>query len=89
MAPLWQCDLISHKGAERVLALFHFYVYFSGRCSANGLTNHTTPHLEWAYDYCPSKYAWMAVFGLVLYLAFFAPGRKISALFALCQTLQT
>ena len=36
------------------------------------------PHLEWAYDYCPSKYAWMAVFGLVLYLAFFAPGKVLA-----------
>ncbi|XP_074645508.1 proton myo-inositol cotransporter-like isoform X3 [Tubulanus polymorphus] len=28
----------------------------------------------WAYSYCPTPYSWMAVAGLVIYLAFFAPG---------------
>ncbi len=38
------------------------------------MKNETISHLEWAYDFCPSRYSWMAMFGLVLYLAFFAPG---------------
>ncbi|XP_064633459.1 proton myo-inositol cotransporter-like isoform X2 [Lineus longissimus] len=44
--------------------------------SAAGRCNHTslpTP-LTWAYEYCPTPYSWMAIFGLVLYLMFFAPG---------------
>ncbi|GFO15459.1 solute carrier family 2 (facilitated glucose transporter), member 13 [Plakobranchus ocellatus] len=28
----------------------------------------------WALDYCLTSYSWMAIFGLVLYLMFFAPG---------------
>ena len=55
--------------------MMNYFLKFSGRCNSSGLEEHTIPHLEWAYDYCPSKYAWMAVFGLVLYLAFFAPGK--------------
>uniref|UniRef100_T1KLZ7 Major facilitator superfamily (MFS) profile domain-containing protein n=1 Tax=Tetranychus urticae TaxID=32264 RepID=T1KLZ7_TETUR len=30
--------------------------------------------LVWAYDWCPSKYAWLTIMGLCLYLFFFAPG---------------
>ncbi|ELU00716.1 hypothetical protein CAPTEDRAFT_175747 [Capitella teleta] len=41
----------------------------SGRCALN-----STSQTDWAYDYCPSSMAWMSTFGLVLYLAFFAPG---------------
>lgn len=41
----------------------------SGRCSGQ-----VTEQLHWAYGYCPSNYSWMATFGLVLYLIFFAPG---------------
>ena len=52
------------------------FVLYAGRCNASALKEHMTPHLEWAYDYCPSQYAWMAIFGLVLYLAFFAPGKQ-------------
>ncbi|XP_071960236.1 proton myo-inositol cotransporter-like isoform X2 [Antedon mediterranea] len=29
---------------------------------------------DWAFDYCPSPYAFLAVAGMVLYLMFFAPG---------------
>jgi len=44
----------------------------SGRCSRT--LDEQAPGLSWAYDYCPTQYAWMCMVGLVLYLAFFAPG---------------
>lgn len=28
----------------------------------------------WAYNWCPSRYSWMTILGLLLYLFFFAPG---------------
>ncbi|RVE71275.1 hypothetical protein OJAV_G00050200 [Oryzias javanicus] len=28
----------------------------------------------WAYNYCPTSYSWVVLMGLILYLAFFAPG---------------
>ncbi|XP_067349058.1 proton myo-inositol cotransporter-like isoform X2 [Channa argus] len=28
----------------------------------------------WAYNYCPTSYSWIVLLGLILYLAFFAPG---------------
>ncbi|XP_038563172.1 proton myo-inositol cotransporter-like isoform X5 [Micropterus salmoides] len=28
----------------------------------------------WAYNFCPTSYSWIVLLGLVLYLAFFAPG---------------
>eukprot|EP00064_Thunnus_orientalis_P008963 superscaffoldBa00001104_g8986 len=28
----------------------------------------------WAYNYCPTSYSWIVLTGLILYLAFFAPG---------------
>ncbi|KAM8974803.1 proton myo-inositol cotransporter [Pelodytes ibericus] len=43
-----------------------------GRC-----TNETTSKSEgsfWAYNYCPTSYSWTVLFGLILYLVFFAPG---------------
>ena len=43
-----------------------------GRCSAKEHLD----HLSWAYDYCPTKISWMATFGMVLYLACFAPGEE-------------
>jgi hypothetical protein len=33
--------------------------------------------ITWAYEYCPTAYAWMAMVGLVLYLVFFAPGKDV------------
>ncbi|XP_030646390.1 solute carrier family 2 member 13b [Chanos chanos] len=42
-----------------------------GRCS-NG-TNEVTGAF-WAYNYCPTSYSWIVLLGLILYLAFFAPG---------------
>ncbi|XP_010733777.2 proton myo-inositol cotransporter isoform X2 [Larimichthys crocea] len=42
-----------------------------GRCS-----NQTegTDNPIWAYNYCPTSYSWIVLLGLILYLAFFAPG---------------
>ncbi|TKS73915.1 Proton myo-inositol cotransporter [Collichthys lucidus] len=42
-----------------------------GRCS-----NQTegTDNPIWAYNYCPTSYSWVVLLGLILYLAFFAPG---------------
>ena len=36
------------------------------------LPSNATTH--WAYNYCPSKNAWLVVVALVCYIAFFAPG---------------
>ncbi len=44
-----------------------------GMCSSQA---NQTEGATWAYDYCPTSYSWMATFGLVLYLAFFAPGKR-------------
>ena len=43
-----------------------------GRCSANATAAGSST--VWAFEYCPTPYSWMAVFGLALYLLFFAPG---------------
>uniref|UniRef100_A0A8C1Z9V4 Proton myo-inositol cotransporter n=1 Tax=Cyprinus carpio TaxID=7962 RepID=A0A8C1Z9V4_CYPCA len=42
-----------------------------GRCS-NGTQE--SLGVFWAYNYCPTSYSWIVLLGLVLYLAFFAPG---------------
>uniref|UniRef100_A0A8C4REI9 Proton myo-inositol cotransporter n=1 Tax=Erpetoichthys calabaricus TaxID=27687 RepID=A0A8C4REI9_ERPCA len=42
-----------------------------GRCSN---TSNTAQGIFWAYNYCPTAYSWTALFGLILYLVFFAPG---------------
>ncbi|XP_065147264.1 solute carrier family 2 member 13b isoform X1 [Paramisgurnus dabryanus] len=42
-----------------------------GRCS-NGTQESTGAF--WAYNYCPTSYSWVVLLGLILYLAFFAPG---------------
>ncbi|XP_065184863.1 proton myo-inositol cotransporter-like [Sycon ciliatum] len=36
--------------------------------------NSTVDSTEWAYDYCPTQYAWLIVLALILYIAMFAPG---------------
>ena len=41
-----------------------------GRCNET----HRQGDLTWAYDYCPTSFAWMPMVGLVFYLIFFAPG---------------
>uniref|UniRef100_A0A7M4F8S5 Solute carrier family 2 member 13 n=1 Tax=Crocodylus porosus TaxID=8502 RepID=A0A7M4F8S5_CROPO len=43
-----------------------------GRCSNE--TMFKREDLFWAYNYCPTPYAWTALLGLILYLVFFAPG---------------
>lgn len=37
----------------------------------------------WAYNYCPMSYSWLVLLGLLLYLAFFAPGTETKALLSL------
>lgn len=39
----------------------------------------------WAYNYCPTSYSWLVLLGLLLYLAFFAPGMEIKALLSVCS----
>jgi len=41
-----------------------------GRCHGDSLHS----PLHWAYSFCPTQFAWMATFGLVVYLMFFALG---------------
>ena len=66
---------------------YNNYVHSTvGRCNVTVMTSSTTAaevrvagaaDVTWAYDYCPTDFAWMAVAGLVLYLIFFAPGTTI------------
>uniref|UniRef100_A0A4W4G813 Major facilitator superfamily (MFS) profile domain-containing protein n=1 Tax=Electrophorus electricus TaxID=8005 RepID=A0A4W4G813_ELEEL len=42
-----------------------------GRCSNS--TEAADPNL-WAYNFCPTSFSWLVLLGLILYLAFFAPG---------------
>ncbi|XP_011606020.1 proton myo-inositol cotransporter isoform X1 [Takifugu rubripes] len=42
-----------------------------GRCSNQ---SEAADGLFWAYNYCPTSYSWLVLLGLLLYLAFFAPG---------------
>ncbi|KAG7455753.1 hypothetical protein MATL_G00244440 [Megalops atlanticus] len=42
-----------------------------GRCSNSTQMREGT---YWAYNYCPTSYSWIVLLGLILYLAFFAPG---------------
>ncbi|XP_042563392.1 solute carrier family 2 member 13b isoform X2 [Clupea harengus] len=42
-----------------------------GRCN-NG--SQETSGTFWAYNYCPTRYSWIVLLGLLLYLASFAPG---------------
>ena len=42
-----------------------------GRCTKENVETET---VIYAFDYCPSDYSWLVVFGLCLYLFFFAPG---------------
>ncbi|XP_053372468.1 solute carrier family 2 member 13b isoform X1 [Clarias gariepinus] len=43
----------------------------SGRCSN---VTEENPNVLWAFNYCPTSYSWVVLLGLILYLAFFAPG---------------
>ncbi|XP_008289638.1 proton myo-inositol cotransporter isoform X3 [Stegastes partitus] len=42
-----------------------------GRCSNR---TEAADNPIWAYNYCPTSYSWIVLMGLILYLAFFAPG---------------
>lgn len=42
-----------------------------GRCSNQ---TEASDSLVWAYNFCPTSYSWIVLMGLILYLAFFAPG---------------
>ncbi len=44
------------------------------RCS-NGTQE--TAGAFWAYNYCPTSNSWIVLLGLILYLAFFAPGESL------------
>lgn len=44
-----------------------------GSCS-NISSEAMEPSYVWAYDYCPTSYSWMAILGIILYLACFSPG---------------
>jgi SP family myo-inositol transporter-like MFS transporter 13 len=48
-------------------------IALTGRCNKKLDVNEP---LTWAYEYCPTDYAWLAIFGLVLYLIAFAPGES-------------
>ncbi|XP_051889582.1 proton myo-inositol cotransporter-like isoform X3 [Pristis pectinata] len=43
-----------------------------GRCSNEA--EFKKEGLSWAFNFCPTKYSWTALMGLILYLVFFAPG---------------
>ncbi|XP_032895191.1 proton myo-inositol cotransporter isoform X1 [Amblyraja radiata] len=43
-----------------------------GRCSNE--SEFKKEGLSWAFNFCPTKYSWTALLGLILYLIFFAPG---------------
>ncbi|VDQ00051.1 unnamed protein product, partial [Trichobilharzia regenti] len=45
-----------------------------GRCSEKVSKSIEKEHVNWAFDHCPNPYGWMTLFGLILYLASFAPG---------------
>ena len=47
-----------------------------GACSNSIIESET--HSQWAYGYCPSSYSWMAILGMILYLACFSPGKSES-----------
>ncbi|KAA0721175.1 Proton myo-inositol cotransporter [Triplophysa tibetana] len=42
-----------------------------GRCANS---THALDSGIWAYNFCPTSYSWVVLLGLVLYIAFFAPG---------------
>ncbi|VDN09646.1 unnamed protein product [Dibothriocephalus latus] len=50
-----------------------------GRCNGSQFTSvgdasYSPDRALFTMDYCPSVHGWLAVLGLILYLAFFAPG---------------
>ena len=49
---------------------------------SSGICNNATATggLVWAVNWCPSRYSWIAVVALGIYLLFFAPGNKTNIL---------
>lgn len=45
----------------------------AGMCSAE---QQKTEGAIWAYDFCPSDYAWITFLGMVMYIVSFAPGES-------------
>lgn len=45
-----------------------------GESSPDVFSANRTLDVVWAYDYCPTRYAWLTILGLVFYIAMFAPG---------------
>ncbi|XP_798448.3 proton myo-inositol cotransporter [Strongylocentrotus purpuratus] len=60
-----------YNGTCLVADVLHGNQSLDGPCSQTHLLKHES---EWAYDYCPSPYAFLSFIGLILYLVFFAPG---------------
>lgn len=60
-----------YNGTCLVADILHGNQSLDGPCSQTHLLKHES---EWAYDYCPSPYAFLSFIGLILYLMFFAPG---------------
>jgi hypothetical protein len=48
----------------------------SGICSNETAVKGKTG-LTWAVNWCPSRYSWVAVAALGIYLLFFAPGKNL------------
>lgn len=44
----------------------------AGRCQNYSISKRDD--LVWAYDFCPTRYYWLPMVGLISYLIFFAPG---------------
>lgn len=57
--------------AELRNVVFSVFNFVSFRCS-NQTEAADSP--VWAYNYCPTSHSWIVLLGLILYLAFFAPG---------------
>ena len=53
-------------GCGRTRLVSHVYFISDGRCNSTTEVD----HLVLAYEYCPTKYSWMGVVGLGLYLMF-------------------
>jgi hypothetical protein len=52
-----------------------------GICS-NATVMRENTELTWAVDWCPSRYSWVAVAALGIYLLFFAPGKNSQMTFS-------
>jgi hypothetical protein len=50
-----------------------------GICSNATVMSENTG-LTWAVDWCPSRYSWIGVAALGIYLLFFAPGKNSHSL---------